>query len=260
MNSHAIVLNCTLGIQYNGMRIHYMVMSFFVMITCKVYQNTHHASRSSSNKSSCSFLIWAISLTSAARQLLVCKVKLAANWLMKKISISAVYISMVNDFRSWCAILAGALQGRFCPFREEACNSERYSNLNSAVPACITKDSVPKVTPSYVRLVTSLEQEHVRQLQLDHLKVQRHISISFDGGAIRSGESFYTVHATTMARDVMLLDGQDGTHESHTGVWIAELVLQVGHFFLSRRFLSQVWACLDYSWNWAGTNWISLVR
>jgi len=35
------------------------------------------------------------------------------------------------------AILAGALQGRFCPFRVEACNSERYGNLNSAVPVCL---------------------------------------------------------------------------------------------------------------------------
>jgi len=119
----------------------------------------------------------------------------------------------------------------------------------------VWKDLFKIALPSYVpasrtRLMDDhimSEQEHVRRLQLDHLKVQRHISISFDGGAIRSGESFYTVHATTMARDVMLLDGQDGTRESHTGVWIAELVLQVGHFFLSRRFLSQVWACLDYS-------------
>ena len=39
-------------------------------------------------------------------------------WLMKKISISAVYISLSIATR---AILAGALQGRFCPFREEAC-------------------------------------------------------------------------------------------------------------------------------------------
>ena len=80
---------------------------------------------------------------------------------MEKISILAVYISMVHKSRRR-AILAGALQGRFCPFRVEACNSERYGNLNSAVPACITKDSVPKVTPSYVRLVTSLQRRSVR--------------------------------------------------------------------------------------------------
>jgi hypothetical protein len=77
------------------------------------------------------------------------------------------------------------------------------------------------------------EQERVRQLQLEHLKAQRHISISFDGGALRSGESFYTVHATTVARDVMLLEGQDGTTESHTGVWISDLVLRVSLYLSS---------------------------
>ena len=45
--------------------------------------------------------------------------------------------------------------GSVLPFQGRGVYSERYSNLNSAVPACI-KDSVPKVTPSYVRLVTSL--------------------------------------------------------------------------------------------------------
>jgi len=104
----------------------------------------------------------------------------------------------------------------------------------------VWKDMLRISLPSYVpasrtRLMDNhimSEQERVRQLQLDHLKAQHHISISFDGGALRSGESLYTVHATTVARDVMLLEGQDGTRESHTGVWIAELVLRVScHLF-----------------------------
>ena len=83
------------------------------------------------------------------------------------------------------------------------------------------------------------EQERVRQLQLEHLQAQRHISISFDGGALRSGESLYTVHATTVTRDVMLLEGQDGTGESHTGAWIAELVLRVScYLFYSNEYPS----------------------
>jgi len=80
-------------------------------------------------------------------------------WLMKKISISAVYISLSIATR---AILAGALQGRFCPFREETCNSERYGNLNSAVP---------KVTPSYVRLVTSLVVQYIDLLSMKLIHV-----------------------------------------------------------------------------------------
>ncbi len=105
----------------------------------------------------------------------------------------------------------------------------------------VWKDMLRISLPSYVpasrtRLMDDhimSEQERVRQLQLEHLKAQRHISISFDGGALRSGESLYTVHATTVARDVMLLEGQDGTRESHTGVWIAGLVLQVSHHLFS---------------------------
>ncbi|KIM38034.1 hypothetical protein M413DRAFT_76363 [Hebeloma cylindrosporum] len=98
----------------------------------------------------------------------------------------------------------------------------------------VWKDMLKIALPSYVPASRTLlmddhimsEQERVRKLQLDHLRTQRHVSISFDGGALRNGESLYTVHATTVARDVMLLEGQDGTRESHTGVWIAELVMR----------------------------------
>ena len=47
---------------------------------------------------------------------------------------------------------------------------------------------------------------------------------------MRSGESFYTVHATTVAQDMMLLEGQDGTSKSHIDVWISDLVLRVSRY------------------------------
>ena len=72
------------------------------------------------------------------------------------------------------------------------------------------------------------EQEHVRGRQLAILKMKDRLSLSFDGGSIRSGEALYTVHATTPdKRRVMLLEGQECTNVSHTGAWIAELVLRV---------------------------------
>lgn len=71
------------------------------------------------------------------------------------------------------------------------------------------------------------EQERVRALQFEALRSERHITCSFDGGEIRSGEAFYTVHATTMKQKVILLDGREGTLESHTGEWIASYVLEV---------------------------------
>lgn len=129
----------------------------------------------------------------------------------------------------------------------------------------LLKISLPSYVPaSRTRLMDDhimSEQERVRQLQVKHLKTQRHVSISFDGGALRSGESLYTVHATTIARDVMLLEGQDGTRASHTGVWISELVLRVsGYLFSKLRILFLLLACLDDSRNWKGTYWISLIR
>ena len=90
-------------------------------------------------------------------------------------------------------------------------------------------------TPSYqpasrTRLseehITS-EQEFVREEQIAYLKTQKRLSISFDGGALRSGDSLYTVHATTEERKVILLEGQECTLVSHTGQWIAELVMRV---------------------------------
>ena len=101
----------------------------------------------------------------------------------------------------------------------------------------LLKISSPSYVPaSHTRLMDDhimSKQERVHQLQIKHLKAQQHISISFDGGALRSGESLYTVHATMVARDIMLLEGQDGTCDSHTGVWIAELVLRVSHCLFS---------------------------
>lgn len=71
------------------------------------------------------------------------------------------------------------------------------------------------------------EQEFVRAEQITYLKTQKRLSISFDGGALRSGDSLYTVHATTEQRKVILLEGQECTLVSHTGQWIAELVMRV---------------------------------
>jgi len=77
------------------------------------------------------------------------------------------------------------------------------------------------------------EQEHVRKSQIAILETKNRLSLSFDGGSIRSGESLYTVHATTAEeRRAMLLEGQECTSVSHTGAWIAELVLRVRYHYI----------------------------
>ena len=74
------------------------------------------------------------------------------------------------------------------------------------------------------------EQENDRALQIDELEKHRHLSVSFDGDSIRSGESLCTLHATTPTHKVSVLEGQEGTAESHTGEWIANLVFRVCPF------------------------------
>ena len=76
------------------------------------------------------------------------------------------------------------------------------------------------------------EQENVHKLQIIKLKTQSQLSISLDGGALRSSEPVYTVHATTPARKVMLLKGQECGDVSHTGEWIADLVYRVQLLFM----------------------------
>jgi hypothetical protein len=97
------------------------------------------------------------------------------------------------------------------------------------------KDVFRFLTPSYTPASrTKLlddhimgEQERVRKLQFEYLQNETHISFLYDGGSTRGGDSFYTVHATTQSRRVMLLEGWECMSESHTGEWIANMVLRV---------------------------------
>jgi hypothetical protein len=82
------------------------------------------------------------------------------------------------------------------------------------------------------------EQENVRNLQIAELKTQHRLSVSLDGGALKSGESVYTVHGTTPGRKVMLLEGQECSDVLHTGEWIADLVYRVQLFYYIYIFLA----------------------
>lgn len=89
----------------------------------------------------------------------------------------------------------------------------------------------PAYKPASCNLLTEshihAEQEHIKRRQIEFLKMQHSISILFNGGALMSGDSMYTVHATTEDNQVMLLEGQDCTGISHTREMIADLVERV---------------------------------
>ncbi|KAJ7041752.1 ribonuclease H-like domain-containing protein [Mycena alexandri] len=72
------------------------------------------------------------------------------------------------------------------------------------------------------------EQERVRCLQIDFLQTQTRLTVSFDGGDVRSGEYFYTVHANTAEGRSFILEGHECTTVSHTAQWMAGMVFGVG--------------------------------
>lgn len=76
------------------------------------------------------------------------------------------------------------------------------------------------------------EQERVRGLQIEYLQTQTRMTSTFDGGSLRNGESFYTIHVTTAERRVMLVEVQECTRVSHTADWIADVVTRVSYTFI----------------------------
>ena len=71
------------------------------------------------------------------------------------------------------------------------------------------------------------EAAFVRNSQIDLLKKEENLTLTFDGTTIRKQESFYTAHATTPARDTYFLNGHQGTGEHHNADWIMDKLLKV---------------------------------
>jgi hypothetical protein len=76
------------------------------------------------------------------------------------------------------------------------------------------------------------EQERVRGLQIVLLQRERRLTVSFDGGDLRSGEYFYTVHANTADGRSFLLEGIECTGVSHTAEWMANSVMEVSFIYM----------------------------
>ena len=71
------------------------------------------------------------------------------------------------------------------------------------------------------------EAEIIQQIQLNYLKTQDNLTVSCDGGTAIGGAAFFTVHVSTEDRKVYLMEVREATAESHTAVWIKNLVLEV---------------------------------
>lgn len=77
------------------------------------------------------------------------------------------------------------------------------------------------------------EAENVMAKQLEYLRTQENLTISCDGGTTKGREAFWTVHVSTPKRKVYLMEVREAISESHTGVWIKNLVLEVRHYYIN---------------------------
>jgi len=67
----------------------------------------------------------------------------------------------------------------------------------------------------------------VQSKQIKLLKAEEDLTLTFDGTTIRINDSFYTAHATTPSRQSFLLDGHEGSGESHDRKWITDNLIKV---------------------------------
>ncbi|THU97935.1 hypothetical protein K435DRAFT_796113 [Dendrothele bispora CBS 962.96] len=84
-------------------------------------------------------------------------------------------------------------------------------------------------TPTRQKLDEELipgEAEAVLERQLELLRKEHYLTVSFDGGT-KKGESHYTVHVSTSDRRVYLMEARHATDESHTGEWTKNLAMTV---------------------------------
>ena len=89
---------------------------------------------------------------------------------------------------------------------------------------------------------SQIQSEHsrVKELQYELLCKEKNISISYDGGSLKGGQSVYTIHATLPDGQVFFLHGENGQGVSHTGAWLAGVVLGVCHRLRCISFYSNL--------------------
>ena len=74
------------------------------------------------------------------------------------------------------------------------------------------------------------EAAYIHQKQIDLLKQEHNLTLTFDGTTIHKSQSFYTAHATTSSWSTYFVDGHEGTGEHHDKVWVMDKLLLVRLF------------------------------
>ncbi|KAG9081011.1 hypothetical protein FRC06_005913, partial [Ceratobasidium sp. 370] len=90
---------------------------------------------------------------------------------------------------------------------------EKWHNFVHALDANITTASGSTVADNFVMT----EAAYIRNKSVEKLSKLSNLTLSFDGGTTRGGESIYTVHATDPAtREAYLIEGNEASGVSHT--------------------------------------------
>jgi len=92
----------------------------------------------------------------------------------------------------------------------------------------------PSTADDFRDKIIPLEAAFVRKEQINLLKQESNLTLTFDGTTIRKPESFYTAHATTPSRKSYFLDGHEGTGEHHNMEWIKGKLMKVSCGFCLR--------------------------
>ncbi|CDO75074.1 hypothetical protein BN946_scf184703.g4 [Trametes cinnabarina] len=106
------------------------------------------------------------------------------------------------------------------------------------------KDFVHTANPRYKPTSSSTfadvhipaEAAKIRILQIEYLRNQTHLTLTYDGATTQKPQSVYTIHVTTQDRRVFFMDGAETSRDSHTAEKVKSILLEVMEVIGIERF------------------------
>ncbi|CDO73916.1 hypothetical protein BN946_scf185016.g73 [Trametes cinnabarina] len=100
------------------------------------------------------------------------------------------------------------------------------------------KDFVNAANPRYnatssttfAKVYIPAEAAKIRILQLQFLRQQTHLTLTYDGATMQKPQSVYTIHITTQNRRVFFMDGAEMSRDAHTAEHVVNILLEVSRF------------------------------
>ncbi|KAM6488823.1 Ribonuclease H-like domain containing protein [Amanita muscaria] len=89
----------------------------------------------------------------------------------------------------------------------------------------LNSDYHPTSSSTFSHDLIPKEAAYVRSQQIELLKLQKNLTLTFDGTTIRKPQSLYTVHAITPLREIYFVDGHEGSNAHHTTAWLKDKLI-----------------------------------